>query len=261
MSSAHEQSLLAAALLAPDCASEDCMALIKVSGAGAHVRLAVYQNAYGLRLIEALEAEFPVLARVAGAGLFAALAGRYLQAWPSRHWSLRGLGHGLPRFLADAADPGYPVWWQDVARLEQAQSDAFDGPESETLPAEALAGLAPEDWTTHSLKPVATLKLLTVDPRAVRALADTLSEGESSGYPIQAVSCLVWREGLQVHWRTVDDREAAGLAALVAGASIADTLLTLHVAGASLEQAIGLLKGWCASGLLQAPVPVAPLSA
>src|SRR6185369_7300936 len=74
----------------------------------AEERLAVYSFMYRARLLEALESQFPRLARLSGAEAFADLTAAYLADRPSRHPSLRELGRALPGWLA-ARRPDEPA--------------------------------------------------------------------------------------------------------------------------------------------------------
>ena len=55
-------------------------------------RLAIYRGPITPRLLECLQAEFPVLATALGEELFNEFAFAYLQAYPSRSYTLDHLG-------------------------------------------------------------------------------------------------------------------------------------------------------------------------
>ena len=70
---------------------ERIAALIDSSHAAhADYRLRVYSDAFRLRLIEALQANYPVLAKFSGEEAFARLAQEYLAVYPSRHFPFAG---------------------------------------------------------------------------------------------------------------------------------------------------------------------------
>src|SRR5215471_12804023 len=64
-------------------------------------RLEVYVNAYYARLIECLQAEFPVFRQTVGDDLFAEFAVDYLRRYPSQSYTLAELGARFVNFLAD----------------------------------------------------------------------------------------------------------------------------------------------------------------
>src|SRR5438046_8851204 len=62
----------------------------------AEQRLDLYHRGYRLRLLESLRAVHPVLRHALGTELFDAFALEYLQACPSRSYTLFRLGEGFP---------------------------------------------------------------------------------------------------------------------------------------------------------------------
>src|SRR5260370_4744681 len=110
-------------------------------------RLAIYSYAYYARLLECLREEFPVLKHALGDEIFDAFAAEYLERYPSRSYTLFQLGVNFPRFLAetrpDSPSPSpsplggegegegavnWPDFLIDLATLELAFNEAFDGP-------------------------------------------------------------------------------------------------------------------------------------
>jgi hypothetical protein len=105
-------------------------------------RLNVYARAYYQRLVECLQAEFPVLRFATGQDLFEELANRYLEEYPSRSYTLGRLGMHLGRYLGQlrhdaAADKGFAGWLEflaELARFEWTVAEIFDGPGVERTP-------------------------------------------------------------------------------------------------------------------------------
>ena len=140
----------------------------------AEQRLEIYANAYYARLLECLRDTFPVMAQVLGAEVFDSFAFDYLQRYPSRSYTLYRLAESFPRFLdetrpeqppaARATGVAWPDFLIDLATLELAIAEVFDGPgaEGEPLlaPAELLAGQAGGDFAAARLAPVPCLRLL-----------------------------------------------------------------------------------------------------
>jgi len=124
-------------------------------------RLEIYNRQYWFRVIGAVSVDFPALKAVLGHRRFDALIVAYLKDNPSTSWTLRDLGAGLPAFLE--AHPELSGRRHrlavDVARLEWAYVQAFDGRRLPDLTQEELAGLGPESRLL--LQP--HLQLLAVD--------------------------------------------------------------------------------------------------
>jgi len=102
-------------------------------------RLEIYNRQYWFRVLSALGEDFPGLRAVLGAKRFDAMAQAYLIANPSRSFTLRDLGSRMESWLRKN-----PTWAGknqnlalDIARLEWADIEAFDG--------KAEPALRPED--------------------------------------------------------------------------------------------------------------------
>jgi len=135
-------------------------------------RLSIYHNAYFARLLECLRSIYPMLARTVGEEAFDALAIGYLQASPSRSYTLDRLGDDFMGYLdqtrPDRDDAGRPTEeWPDfliaLARLEWTIGEVFDGPGTEgqaTLSAESLLAIDAERWPAVRLLPAPCLRTL-----------------------------------------------------------------------------------------------------
>ncbi len=146
-------------------------------------RLGIYANAYYSRLLECLGEVFPMLKRTLGEDAFDGLAFGYLQAYPSRSYTLNELGRHFPHYLeqtrpgpakGEQTDPcassdsvagmeDWPLFLIDLARLEWAIYEVFDGPGvegTEPLSADQLLSFSSEHWPKAKLTPVVCLQLL-----------------------------------------------------------------------------------------------------
>ncbi|HVE43268.1 MAG TPA: DNA-binding domain-containing protein [Planctomycetota bacterium] len=119
-------------------------------------RLGIYVDAYMARLVEALEEDFPALAHRLGHRAFHRLCRAYLEGHPSRSRSLNVLGRKLPGFLPGGAAG-------DLARLEAAMSEVFDGQAVEPLRPADFSRMTPATLARARLDCVPTLRLLALD--------------------------------------------------------------------------------------------------
>jgi hypothetical protein len=124
-------------------------------------RVGIYRDMYLARLEEALEADYPGVLHFLGEEAFHALAARYVDAHPSRSYTLNRLGDGLPGFLGGETGLKKHEFLHDLARLELALTEVFDEEESAVLSPEAIAGVPAEAWETARLQPIAALRLLS----------------------------------------------------------------------------------------------------
>lgn len=125
-------------------------------------RIGIYHGMYLLRMTEALASDYPGLRHFLGEQRFSDLVRDYVQAYPSRSYSLNRLGDDLPDFLRGAASVPRRGFCCELARLERAVSEVFDAPQSAPLGEARIASLAPEEWERVRLQPIAALRLLAL---------------------------------------------------------------------------------------------------
>lgn len=197
-------------------------------------RLEIYNRQYWFRLIAAVSEDFPALDGILGAERFDALILAYLKDNPSTSFSLRDLGGRLPGWLAEhpecaSARHDLAV---DVARLEWAYIEAFDGATQPPLNGADLAALSAD--SVLALQP--HLQLL-----ALRYAADELvlaahqarpdtsnavtakktSRRSRLPRPRSLIYLVVHRYQDAVYYRRIDREEFQLLAAIQAGDELA----------------------------------------
>ena len=123
-------------------------------------RLEIYNRQYWFRLIGSVSEDFPALNAVLGPKRFDALILSYLKENPSTSWTLRDLGAKLPAFLEAHPELGgrQHRLAVDVAHLEWAYVDAYDGRRLTPLTSDDLQALGPD--SKLSLQPY--LRLLAL---------------------------------------------------------------------------------------------------
>lgn len=122
-------------------------------------RVGIYHGMYLLRMEEALESDYPALQHFLGHQGFRELVAGYVQVHPSRSYTLNRLGDHLPEHVKTV--PGIPRrdFCHDLARLELLVTQVFDGPETKSLDAEAIAAVPEDAWERARLTPVAAFRL------------------------------------------------------------------------------------------------------
>ena len=225
-------------------------------------RLGIYGDGYRSRLIEALQASFPVLAELLGETDFQALAGQYVDTHESTFFSIRYYGDRLADFLAGDAEYSKAPILAELARWEWAMAAAFDAADAEPIDASAFAQLAPEDWAELRFEWSPAVQVVELEwnvPQLWKAVTEGTERPEpglgaergNDGPP--AISYLIWRRELQIYFRPLPPEEAEVIAAARAGHSFGElcVLLCEHLdeSKASLHAA-GYLRGWVESGLI-----------
>lgn len=237
-----------------DAPPADLAGLLRPLG-GRAPRLGVYRHAYRARLAEALRHNHPTLHRALGDEGFDALARAYLAAQPSPHRSIRWFGDGLADFIAAQGAPQAPhPALIDLARMDWALGRAFDAADAPPLDAATLAATPAEAWGALRLQAHPSVQRLAlawgVEPlwRHLQARPDAPAPEP----PAQEHALLLWRHGLQTHWRTLAPAEDALLRGLLDGTSLA-ALCELAAAaepdGAAARVA-ATLQRWVADGLV-----------
>ena len=202
-------------------------------------RLEIYNRQYWFRVLSAFAEDFPGVRAVLGGRRFDAMAKAYLIDCPSQSFTLRNLGSCLVNWLEK-----HPTWGGerqnlavDMARLEWADIEAFDGKRKSSLKPEDLAGANPAELRLR-LQPYVTLLALRypVDDLLLQVRKDsddldvasnTFSERQKRKR-VTAVAKLepnpiflaVHRLDEDVYFRRLDREEFAILSAVHAGKSL-----------------------------------------
>ena len=208
-----------------------------VQGEQPLARLHVYANAYFARIHGVLVADYPKLHALLGDDAFRALVVPYLRAYPPRHPSLREAGAHLANALDDRL-------LADLARLERARVEAFDGPDAEPLTREALAALPPDAFPSLPLRLVPTATLVELATNADDVWDAIEHDHEAPARADVPRTVVVWRRGITVIHRTLEPDEP--LRVLAAGASFAEVCEGIG----DVERALALLLRWLDAGLL-----------
>ena len=218
--------------------------------------LRIYEQAYPARLTAALRDNFGVLPTVLGDDAFDALAHAYIAAHPSRRPSIRWFGDALPAFMATRDDLVPHPALIDLARMEWALRCAFDAADAPSLDAGDLADVPADQWPALVFAPLPSLQVLTmhwsVEPvwRALQGEdAPDLPEPEALPHEL-----LIWRQGLETRWRTLDAPAARLLHCALRGETFAE-LCVLAAAEVGDEQAAlhaaSALRAWIGDGLFR----------
>lgn len=221
--------------------------------ASASERFAVYAEAYRLRLIEALAADYPALNEWLGDEAFDRLGRAYAGACHSGHFSIRWFGARLPGFLAE--NPAYrnqPAL-REMAAFEWALSEAFDAAESRLVTAAELAALPPTLWPMLQLDIHASLRTVQLaynTPGRWRAwnrkepAPDLETHSETTTWAI-------WRHELRLLFRRLPKAEARALELFREGicfAQVCEELCEWFDDAQVAANAAGYLQNWLQAG-------------
>ncbi|MCM2314028.1 MAG: DNA-binding domain-containing protein [Thermoanaerobaculia bacterium] len=183
-------------------------------------RLGVYHDMYMLRMVEALEFDYPGVAKLLGHARFHRLVEGYVGAFPSRSYTLNRLGDHLPEYIASHGAMPRRALLADLARFELAITLAFDAARSATLSPEAILSVPAEAWAEARFRTIDALQLLRVD-YPVDDYLQSIKDGGTRP-PLRKATrwILVFRSELSVRRVALSKREWTMLEALHEGLTL-----------------------------------------
>ncbi|MEJ8809761.1 DNA-binding domain-containing protein [Variovorax ureilyticus] len=215
------QSAFAAALLASGDITDDAMQALAAQPA-----FAVYRNTVMKGCIDALESNFPTVARLVGSEWFRAAAAVHVAAEPPCDGRLLHYGDSFEAFLARFEPTSELVYLPGVARLDAMWCQAHIAADAEPLDAAQLARCEPEAlaglvlplhpaarWAWFADHPVPSIWLRNRAGDASHASEDIAWHGEGA---------LLTRPRDAVQAITLDEAGCAFLEACACGLPLAD---------------------------------------
>lgn len=147
------QDAFAQALLAPDAVPADA----RVARLAAQPGFAVYRNTVMKGAIDALQANYPAVARLVGEEWFRAAAAVHVRASPPARATLLYYGAGFAEFLAGFGPARELPYLPDIARLDRFWTEAHAAAEQPVM-AGGVAALPPETLARAVLRPHASAR-------------------------------------------------------------------------------------------------------
>ncbi|OUM01849.1 HvfC/BufC N-terminal domain-containing protein [Variovorax sp. JS1663] len=208
------QDAFARALFAPDAADNPA-----VQRLAAQPAFAVYRNTVMKGCIDALEANFPAVARLVGSEWFRAAAAIHVAAHPPRDGRLLGYGEDFAGFLQDfepAAELGY---LGGVACLDALWREAHAAEDAPALDTAWLARHAPEQIAALVLRPHPAARWAWFDQQPIYSIwARNRTDGQENAELVwQGEGALLTRPFDSVAWQAIDHAACTFLDACAAG--------------------------------------------
>jgi len=229
MLSLHDtQALVSAALLRGDGAAGATALLRESRGVSAERRLHVYRNNLFASLGAALQAVYPVTARLVGDAFFRQLARAYIVKHPSTSGSLHAFGAHLPAFVGRQPELAALPYLADVAALEWAHHEVYHDADEEALDTAALARV-PADLQRRIRLHLQIASRFVASPFPVLAIWQAnQAEADDAVATVSldggGVHVLVARRDFEVEFRALGDGEDRFLRALASGEPLAAAL-------------------------------------
>lgn len=230
-------------------------AVVNAPPLSADARLAIYRNAYRVRLIDALDDTYAVLHKLLGDDTFLSLAEMFIAAHPSVHRSIRWYGRELADFMGGCPPFAEQPILSEVARFEWTLAEVFDAPDATALERPALLAVDPDTWATLQFRFHPSLRRLQFAWNTVpvwQAVGDD-QEPPAPERSAQPVQWLLWRQNLMNYFRSTGEDETAALVAALKGSTFAEICAALTAWLPEEEvplRAATLVGTWTDSGLL-----------
>jgi len=217
-------------------------------------RVGVYQGMYLLRMVEALEGDYPAVAHLLGDEEFAALVTCYVAAHPSVSYTFNRLGRAFPGFVRDSKGVRKRAFAADLARLELAITEVFDAPQSPAWPAEEIARIPQDAWVGAVLRPIAAFRLCAFAHPVNAYLQSVKDDHHDHPETTRAATWVaVWRKNYEV-WRLDLSKPAYQfLDALAKGRpfGMAVAAAAKGLQGDPGQQLFRWLRDWVAEGMFE----------
>jgi hypothetical protein len=210
-------------------------------------RLGIYRHAYAARLVDALRANYPAMAKLLGDAQFEALGHAYVVSHDSHSFTVRQYGDEFAKAMPTE-------FLRELARWEWMTADVFDAADAAPVTVASLADIAPEEWSELRFGFHSSMRRLTLStnaPQVWKALTDE-KEPPAPGI-LEATTWLLWRHELRTFYRSLSKDEAEMLDGAVHGTSFGDLCANLCVHCTEDEapaRAASFLRRWIESGLV-----------
>ncbi len=218
---ARFQDAFAQALLAEPAQADPIVAQLVAQPA-----FAVYRNTVAKGCIDALQANFPAVARLVGEEWFRAAAAVFVAEALPREPSLLAYGAAFPAFLAAFPPAAQLVYLKGVAQLDRLWTESHVAADGPALDRGALAALDPEALGQAHLRPhpaarwawFAEVPVYTIWQRNREEVP---AEGEIDW---KGEGALLARPGDAVRWTAIDAADCRFLDACARGLPVAQAL-------------------------------------
>lgn len=220
----------------------------------AEKRLAIYGDAYYLRLIEILKMIFPAIFHYLGEEAFEELGYNYLLEYPSSTPFVHEIGKRMSQFIAEEPYAEFP-FLNEMAAFEQAWQVCSVKPNAPVLSQSDLLTIPEADWPQACFVLHPTVQTLTLHWN-IPALWSVQWEPSKIVEPIREENprhWLIWRKELTNYYIECSSQEAQLLQNMIAGQTFAELCQNLGDQLAEEEIAnyiVQRLLRWLNDGLL-----------
>jgi len=227
---------------------------LRIGAISSERQLAIYQNAYALRLIEALRSNYPALHQLLGDDDFDMLAQRYLAQHPSDTASIRWFGDRVGEFMLSEKPFALCPAMSDLARFEWALRHTVDAADAERITFDFMQQLTADRWGTLTFDLHPSMTMLQLGWNAPVIWKALTSDQEPPSPESETLTWLVFRDNeLITQWRSSDADEAVALSIFRGGGdfdAVCDFTAQRLGEDVAAITAASWLKQWISEGVL-----------
>lgn len=196
-----------------------------------HERIAVYSNAYVWRLIDALEQEYGLLAKLLGGEGFIELAEAFIDDYPSKFYSIAKFSEPLARFLAENIPYSEQPHLSELVQLIKALITSLEAADAPCLSLEALTHVAEQNWPSLRFKFHPSVHYFSFNYNSYAIWKALIQEKSVPEVLMTKSHCVVWRKELQSYAVALTEAEALVLSLLKQGFCFADVCEAVYDKG------------------------------
>ncbi len=210
-------------------------------------RMALYGNAYVLRLKEALSTDYERLHIYLGDELFEKLQQNYITVYPSHHPSLRYFGQHMVDIVEQLEPFSQLPEVAEIARIEKAFLNSFDAADKQCVGLDYLAKIELEAWPVLTFRFHDSLQLLPQHHNSFqiwKALADGQTPPQRTD---SKTTWIIWRQDLVSRYRALEAAELTALTIAMSGgdfAEVCEALLEHYSETETPQKAVMFLQQW-----------------
>ena len=218
-------------------------------------RLAIYRDAYRLRLIESLITNFPGLYLYLGTETFEKLCSAYIDAHPSIYRSIRWYGDVLADFLKSYYDRQY-AHLTELAEFEWNMTLAFDAADDPVVQVEDMAFIPAQSWARLKFIMHQSVKRMDYFWNVIPFWQSLIHDQELPALVNNSspTAWILWRSpDYSIQFYTLSKEEAWALDSLIHGLSFGELCeglcqwVEVNQVG---MRAASFLKGWIQKGMV-----------
>lgn len=213
-------------------------------------RLLVYYKDYYLRLLHALQDDFVCLYKQVGDERFNIIVSDYLDAYPSKSYTIREIGSDFPTFLKEK---GMEPELVELAEFEWTLIQSLFSADPEVLTMESLAKIPPDHWGSMILHPHPSFRMRLDSYNTLELWQALDNEKQIKSKLLDEPACnLIWRYKNEIYFRSLTAEQAILMRAITDGeifSDLCEKMLEYSDEDAVVQWVAGALQTWINNGM------------